>query len=339
MNIFGENEVFTKLQAIGNPLERLNQAINWEIFRPTLNQIFNKDKNRNHGGRKPYDYVMMFKILVLQRANNLSDDQTEYMILDRLSFRRFLELDDYTAKIPDAKTIWNFKNTIANSGQGEELFQVFERLLEDAGVIKHEGTLVDASFIEVPKQRNKRDENAQIKEGNIPSDWKPNKRRQKDVDARWTKKGGVNYFGYKNHVAVDEKTKLIRNRKTTAANVHDSQVFDVLLDKNDQVIYADSAYLGQPVSNPDAKLEICERAYRNSPLTDDQKKENNRKSSHRCRVEHVFGHIENSMGGSTCKSIGFARNNWNAIITSLTYNLQRFEQLCRCKLIEWSLPA
>jgi IS5 family transposase len=157
------------------------------------------------------------------------------MILDRRSFRRFLELADYTAKIPDAKTIWNFNNTIANSGQGEERFQVFERLLEDAGVIKHEGTLVDASFIEVPKQRNKRDENSQLKEGNVPSDWKANKRRQKDVDARWTKKVGVNYFGYKNHVVVDEKTKLIRNRKTTPANVHDSQFFDVLLYEKDQV--------------------------------------------------------------------------------------------------------
>ncbi|KST91480.1 Mobile element protein [Lactococcus lactis subsp. lactis] len=150
---------------------------------------------------------------------------------------------------------------------------------------------MDASFIDVPRQRNSREENRKIKNGELPEHWSEAKRRQKDCDARWTKKAGKAEYGYKNHIVVDEKTKLIMTRKTTAANVHDSQVFDVLLTEKDKVVYADSAYVGQTL-NHDVKQEICERAYRNHPLSDEQVIENKRKSKHRCRVEHVFGFIE-----------------------------------------------
>ncbi|KST91479.1 Transposase (class II) [Lactococcus lactis subsp. lactis] len=131
MNLFGENEVFTKISALGNPLEKLERAVDWEMFRPELNQVFNKE--RGQGGRKPYDYVMMFKILILQRANNLSDEGCELMILDRLSFRRFLGIDDFTAQIPAAKTIWHFRNELAQAGAGDVLFEKFEVLLRRQG--------------------------------------------------------------------------------------------------------------------------------------------------------------------------------------------------------------
>jgi len=209
MNLFGENEVLRKISDLEDPLEKLDTVIDWEIFRPALIELLSKEP-KGKGGRPHWDYVLMFKILILQRLYNLSDDQIEKNILDRLSFRSFLHLDLFNSKIPDAKTIWQFKNELSKINAGNTLFELFEQSLEQAGMIKHEGTIVDASFVEVPKQRNKRDENKKIKDGEVPDQWSEHKKRQKDTDARWTKKGNQQYFGYKNSTAVDQGTKLIK---------------------------------------------------------------------------------------------------------------------------------
>ena len=131
----------------------------------------------------------MFKILILQRYYNISDDQAEYQICDRLSFMRFLGLtlaDD----VPDSKTIWNFRERVTDLDLAEVLFELFIKELTKLNLIIHEGKIIDASFVEVPKQRNSREENKAIKEGNIPADWQntSHKLAQKDTDARWTKK-------------------------------------------------------------------------------------------------------------------------------------------------------
>lgn len=326
-NLFGENEVLRKISDLGDPLEKLDSVIDWEIFRPLLNELLSKEP-KGKGGRPSWDYVLMFKILILQRLYNLSDDQTEKNILDRLSFRSFLHLDLFNAKIPDAKTIWHFKNKFAQKEAGRSLFDLFEKSLERAGMIQHEGTIVDASFVEVPKQRNRRDENKKIKSGEIPDQWSEHKKRQKDTDARWTKKGNQSYFGYKNSTAVDQRTKLIKTFETLPANVHDSQSFETILTDKDRVVYADSAYSGQKI-NDRVKMNIIDRAYRNKPLSKKQRKRNYKLSKTRCRVEHVYGFIENSMGGSTFRGVGLIRATFNVAITNLVYNLCRVEQILR----------
>lgn len=103
--------------------------------------------------------------------------------------------------------------------------------IDTAGFTARKGQIVDAAIVPVPKQRNSRDENARIKAGETPEDWNDVKRRQKDVDARWTKKHGKNHYGYKNHISIDNKNKVIRNYAVTSAAVHDSQVFEELLDE------------------------------------------------------------------------------------------------------------
>lgn len=326
-NLFGENEVLRKISDLGDPLEKLDTVIDWEFFRPTLTELLSKEP-KGKGGRPHWDYVLMFKILILQRLYNLSDDQTEKNILDRLSFRSFLRLDLFDAKIPDAKTIWQFKNELAQKEAGNSLFELFEQSLEQAGVIKHEGTIVDASFVEVPKQRNKREENKQIKAGEIPDHWSEHKKSQKDTEARWTKKGNQQYFGYKNSTAVDQRTKLIKTFEVIPASTHDSQSFESVLTEKDRVVYADSAYVGQEIHYP-VKVRIIDRAYKNKPLSQKQKKQNYKCSKTRCRVEHVYGFIENSMGGSTFRGVGHIRATFNVAITNLVYNLCRFEQILR----------
>lgn len=332
LNLFGENKVFEKLTQIGDPLEKLIGLIDWELFRPVLNQLLVKSA-KGPGGRPHYDYLLMFKILILQRYYNLSDDQTEYAILDRLSFRRFLGISEYTTAIPDAKTIWLFKDTLSKANGYHKLFTIFEKELESQGIITHEGTMIDASFIESPKQRNSRKENELIKEGRLPEGWSDAKRHQKDTDARWTKKNNTSFFGYKNHVAVDMRSKLILAQEVTTASVHDSQVFKSLMDDQTQVVFADSAYIGQAL--PDGvRSEVMTRSVRNHPLTDEQVQINHLRASIRCRVEHVFAFIENSMNGSTFRGTTIIRAKFNGMITSLTYNLFRVGQVKKSRIIQ-----
>ena len=330
INIFAEENRLKKLSKLGDQLEKLNQVINWMIFEPILKGVFAKEA-KGAGGRPPYNYVMMLKILILQRIYNISDDQTEFQINDRMSFMRFLGLGlDET--VPDAKTIWHFRNELTNAGIIEELFALFTRELETKGIVTHKGTIVDATFVDAPKQRNTREENKRVKNGEVPEDWSENKRRQKDTDARWTKKNNEVHFGYKDHVKVDADSKIIKKYAVTSANVHDSQKFTDLLDDTDEVIYADSAYVGQAVPER-VRAEICEKGYRNHPLTVEQKDKNRKKSKIRCRIEHVFGYMTGSMCGITFRGIGKPRADFNIGLTNLVYNMCRYATLQRLKLV------
>jgi IS5 family transposase len=331
--LFDEQIRLEKLSKKQDPLEKLNSHIDFEFFRKPLEKFFEKKVDRSKGGRPPYDNVLMFKILILQRYYNVSDDAIEYAILDRLSFMRFLGLG-INNPVPDAKTIWLFRDNLTAGGMIENLFGHLDKLLDKDGIIVHKGKLVDASIVEVPIQRNSRDENKKLKEGDIPGDWEENKLRQKDTDARWTTKNGEDYFGYKNHIKADSKTKLITGYKTTAANIHDSEVMDELLDKKEdggQPLYADSAYRSEAIEQMCRKknIESCihEKGYRNNPLTKRQQQRNRKKSKTRVRVEHVFGFITNSMKGMYLHYRNFVRNQAAIGLMNITYNLFRLVQL------------
>ena len=226
-----------------DPLVSLKELIDWESFRETLEKVREKVR-KSKAGRKPYDVVLMFRVLVLQHLYNLSDDAVEYQIRDRYSFCRFLDLTA-EGNIPDAKTIWLFREQLVKAELVMKLFNDFDAQLSEEGFKAQKGQIVDASFIDVPKQRNTRDENAEIKAGNTPQKFKDdtNVGCQKDTDARWAKKNQETHFGYKNHATVDNKYKLIRNYEVTSAEVHDSNVFvDLLAENTSKDVWADSAY-------------------------------------------------------------------------------------------------
>jgi len=319
---FDQDIRLSKLSELGDPLERLNQGVDFEIFRDLLEVRLTKQA-KGKGGRPPYDYVLMFKILILQRYYNLSDDQIEYQINDRMSFMRFLNLT-ISDDIPDSKTIWNFTERITDLDLVKELFGLFSKELEQ---------LIDASFVEAPRQRNNRDDNKRIKAGEGKELWEstPNKKRQKDIDARWTKKNFQDYYGYKNHAKVDAKSKLIDTYVVTDASVHDSQTIDELLTEKDksQELFADSAYVGQQevLTKNQVTNKIHEKGYRNKPLTKQQKASNKEKSKVRVRVEHVFGFMENSMGSMFFRKTGIKRAETMVGLMNLTYNMFRKIQL------------
>ncbi len=323
----------SSLSAQGDPLEKLAGRIDWSVFVPVLQRTLQKAA-KGPGGRPSYDALRMFKILILQRYYNVSDEQMQYQITDRLSFQRFLglRLED---RIPDQKTIWLFRDTLTKSQAIEPLFEAFRAQLDREGLLAHAGQIVDASFVEVPKQRNTREENATIKAGAIPDAWKehPAKLQQKDTDARWTKKNNVTYYGYKNHVKVCRASKLITTYDVTSASVHDSQALEGLLEEMDkhQTLHADSAYASKELRTllrkRSIRPHIHAKGYRNTSLTPSQQRRNHRKSKIRARVEHVFGFIENSMHGSRIRSIGIERAHGIIGLMNLTYNLFRCLQV------------
>ena len=335
------DEEFTKerLSAMGNPLEAISKVVDFELFRkPLESKLLNTNKN-NNAGAKPYDVVMLFKILILQRYYGLGDNQVEYQILDRISFKTFLGLETGD-KVPDEKTVWSFRERITKTGLVEELFEQFTSFLEKQELIFNEGQLIDASFTVAPRQRNTREENKKIKNGEGDNLWndKPNKKKHKDIDARWTKKNGETFYGYKNHAKVDNRSKFINTYTVTDASVHDSQALDDLLDEKDkdQDLHADSAYTGEEQDKIVAKYEMKnkeqEKGYRHKPLTDEQKASNTKKSKIRARVEHVFGFMEQSMNGLVLKSVGMVRAAGIIGLINLTYNLFRYEQIKRLNI-------
>jgi len=328
--MFGADVQLARLSKLGDPLEKLNAAIDWEIFRvPIRKRVRQEDYSK--GGRPPMDEILMFKIILLQDWNNLSDQSMEYLINDRLSFQRFLGME-LGEKSPDEKTIWLFKERLGKDGM-RALFDFFNEKLRALGVVKREGSLIDATFVEVPRQRDSREENAQIKKGEVPEDWqKPenaNMLEQKDTDARWAKKGNQTFFGYKDHVKVDEKSKIITDFAVSSANVHDINEFEGLIDGNDKEAWLDSAYASaEHVARimeafPGIILHICEKGTKNNPLTDEQKASNRVKARVRARVEHVFGYITRFMGGIYIRTIGIERAEREICGMNLAYNLKR----------------
>ncbi|WP_242664383.1 IS5 family transposase [Chlorobium sp. N1] len=334
LGLFDEHFLLERLTKLKDPLVKLESYINWNIFTPVLDVAFSKPSNKSRMGRPPFDRTMMFKILILQSLYSLSDDQMEYQITDRLSFRRFLGLKS-SDKVPDSKTIWKFRETLIQEGVIEALFHRFNEALDEQQLFANTGKIVDASFVEVPRQRNSRDENQQIKKGETPEAWKqkPNKLRQKDRDARWTKKNQMNFYGYKNHIKADGGTKFIADYMVTDASVHDSQELETLLDKADEgeCLYADAAYVGQEEAIDACRMTnmVHEKGNRYHKLIKNQKIDNRFKSRYRARVEHIFGFMTNTMNAMYIRTIGYARATGKIGLANLTYNMMRCIQLNR----------
>ena len=232
---FDLDERYRTLAESGDPLIKLAELIEFEVFRgPLVGALARSDGSK--GGRPPYDPVLMFKILVLQTLYTLSDDAAEFQIKDRLSFMRFLGLGLHD-RVPDAKTIWLFREQLTRAGAISELFASFDAHLKARGHLAMSGQIVDASIIAAPRQRNTEAEKTAIKEGRIPEDWaaQPEQAgpkgsgREVDAEARQGEtrsEDGITkprveiaipVFGYKNHVSIDRAHGFVRRFTVTDA--------------------------------------------------------------------------------------------------------------------------
>ena len=285
--------------------------------------------SRKNAGRPSYDPIIFFKIFILQILFNLSDAMVHKYILDRQSFLAFLDID--VTLVPSSKTIWKYRELFIKAGVFEIINILTMQHIAHLDEVKNSDSIaIDSSFTNVPIQRNTRDENKVIKDGNGDQLWndQPAKKRQKDIDSRWTQKGGHRYYGYKLHIAVCCLTKLITSMLTTAACVHDSQVIAPLVREEDhgKSLYADSAYSGKKqideIKQLNLKPAVCEKGKRNTPLTEEQKKNNREKSKTRARVEHVFAQIAH-WDGDILRTIGKKRADSYHHMLVWCYNIKR----------------
>ncbi|TAG27758.1 MAG: IS5 family transposase [Verrucomicrobia bacterium] len=324
---FGDHAALEALSQHGDRLVELDRHIKWEPLVAVAEKIWRGCKEKKAAcGPKPWATEIMLRVLVLKRLYNLSDEQTEYQLRDRLSFQRFSRLGLGEA-VPDSRTIWLYADQVARGDGARELFEAFNRQLVDRGLLVKEGVMVDATFVEVPRQRNTREENEKIREGQTPEKWEnqPRKLAQKDEDARWAKKNDQTFYGYKDHVKVGAKTKIILAYTVTAASTHDSQAMPGLIAKGDGSVHADSAYTGEPIAADlrakSVRNHIHEKGNAAAPLSEDQKNANRRKSRTRARVEHTFAFMEKSLGGIYHRCIGLVRNKYQIGMMNLCYNL------------------
>jgi IS5 family transposase len=321
-----------KLQEKKPVLKRLADSIPWESFRPLLDKGYAHERKSN-AGRKRIDPLILFKMLVLQQLFNLSDLELEFQVNDRRSFEEFVGLGVMNS-IPDATTVAFFRDRLLKAGVIEELFEMFESYLRSQGLQARGGQIIDATLVPVPKQRNTREENEEIKAGRLPEGWdkNPDRLRQKDLDARWVKKNDINYYGYKNSICIDVDHGFIRRYAVTPANIHDSQMLPRLLDPENEhdFVWADSAYSGECfadlLSLGGFESLIHEKGARNHPLSDEAKKMNRVKSAIRTCVEHVFGCMTMSMGGKLTRKIGLERTEVWWGLKNLTFNFLRYLQ-------------
>lgn len=342
---FDLDDRLAELSAKGDDLARVKALVDFEMFRPALEAAVPR-ADRSKGGRPAFDHILMFKVLILQAMHTLSDERTEFLIKDRLSFMRFLGLG-LADVFPDANTIWTFREALKKTGAIDALFRRFDEALRSEGFLAMSGQIVDATIVAAPKQRNTIEEKAAIKEGRIPEDWKdkPAKLAQKDRDARWTVKYtkakpredgsvppvdlAIPAFGYKNHVAIDRRFSLIRNWTTTHAAAHDgARLEDVLDSKNTASdVWADTAYRSEKNEAMLVRRGLVSRIHRKKPkgrpMPDRARIANAQKSKVRSAVEHVFAHQKGLMG-LCVRTIGIARARVKIGMANLAYNMRRF---------------
>ena len=332
VGFFDVDDRLKRLSDLGDQLDTFARIVDFELFRPDLLRALAYSSG-TQGGRPPFDPVMMFKILVIQAANTLWDERTEFLINDRLSFMRFLGLSD---RVPDARTIWLFREKLTKAGA---IQQLFDRL--------------DASLIAAPKQRNTREEWETLKQGDVPAAWqkKPAKLRQKDRQARWTVKFtkarpradgskppvdiAIPSFGYQNHIAIDRRFGLIRRWQVTDAAAYEgARLREGLLDRTNtaSAVWADTAYRSKENEAYLARFGFVSRIHRKKPhgrpMPERTRRANAVKSAVRSRVEHVFAEQKHRMG-LLVRTIGIARARLKIGMANLVYNLKRLIMLHR----------
>lgn len=328
-SFFGEGQALEALSRKGDPLVKLGQLVDFESLRPMLEKACIKPA-KGPGGAPRWDAVLMFKLLVVQRLYGLSDEQAEYQTADRLSFRRFLGLGLCDC-VPDSRTVWFYRETLSKAGVMDQAFNHYRDQLLAAGLITREGSLIDASFVTVPKQRNTREENEQLKQGKTPQDWSQIRQSHKDHDARWTRKGPDTFFGYKNHIKVDRDSKLIIGYKVTSASVNDGAAAIDLIDGSDKVVHGDCAYNRDLVRDHLRRLgtRACfqMKGGRHVKLSEEQKRTNRWHSKTRVRVEHAFALIKNCIKIEHLRYLGIRRIASAVALGNLLHNAIRLGQL------------
>jgi IS5 family transposase len=296
-------QAYKDVEKLGDRLAEVEPLIDWEAFRPIIAGLYDNDGPQ--GGRPNIDEVVMVKMLVLQGWYGLSDQELERQAADRVSFRRFL---GYPESIPDATTVWLFRERLADMGKDREVWAELQRQLDEKGLRVRKGVAQDASFITGdPGQSGK------------PRGEEARTRRCRDGD--WAKRRKGSSFGYKLHVKADTGQGLIRDLETTPASVHDSRVD---LSRPGEVVYRDKGYFGVEPRGYDATMR---RGVRCRPLSIWDRFRNARISRRRAPVERVFAVIKRVFDGGHVLVTTVRRVHVRMVFSCLCFNLLQMRSL------------
>jgi len=335
-NLFAAQEREAKLTKLGDALQVLERHVDFAALASAVDEAAPRP-GRERGGRPPFPTEVMVRILLIQQLFNLSDEQMEFQLLDRLSFQRFAGLRD-SSQIPDRTTIWTFKERLIKAGASESVFEAVNRQLARHGYIARGGQMVDASIVQAPKQSLNKEEKAIVAENAMPADWSPAKRRQKDTDARWTKKHGKSYFGYKLSANADKRYKLIRKIKVSTSSEHDTLHFEDVLDPSNtsRDVYADKGYVDGErearLTGQGWRMHIQRKGTKDKAISATQEQRNKRIARTRARVEHIFAGLA-QMGDKVVRSIGLARATLHLNWKAAAYNLRRLCYLTEARVV------
>lgn len=330
ISLFANDDRARKRDTLGDPLQVLDRHIDFAAIAAVIDAKV-KLGGSGRGGRPPYPTVLMVRLLVLQQLYNLSDDALEYQVLDRGSFQRFLGLT-HSGRVPDAKTIWVWRERLKQHDLIGDISAAVSGQLSRAGFIARGGQIIDASIVNAPIQRNSREENAAINQGNIPEDWNAAKLAQKDVEARWTTKHRTHYYGYKLHANTDQRWGFIRAAEVTVASVNDTRVFETLLDplNTSRDVYADRGYAKRErerdLKTQGYRPQIQRKGDAHRPLSKAQQRRNRRIAKQRAFGEHPFARLA-QMGGKCIRTIGLLRAQVQLGLKVAVHNLQRLSRL------------
>ncbi|MGG1951131.1 IS5 family transposase [Ralstonia solanacearum] len=243
VDLLVEEQRISKLQSYVATLARMAELVDFLAIAASVDATCPRP-DRSRGGRRPYPTEIMVRMVFLQALYNLSDEECEHQVLDRRSFQCFCMLDG-VLHIPDARTLWAFKHRLAQGGLGARaIFDAVSQQLQQHGYIARGGQIVDASIVTAPTTRIKDEERQAINQGNTPEGWSAKRMAHTDQDARWTKKHGKSFYGYKLHANVDARYKLVRRLKISAANIDDGQTLADVLDPSNTCsrVLADRGY-------------------------------------------------------------------------------------------------
>ena len=335
-HLFVDERRQQKLVQFTGVLTKLEALVDWPGLAAAVNQKTGREAPQPKGGRPPYPTQALLKIVVLQQLyGNLSDEQMEYALLDRASWQRFTGLADHR-DLPDARTIWAFKEQLAKGGGATALFEVVGQQLAQAGLQAQGGQIIDATIVTVPKAHLDKEEKEIVKSGETPAHWSTKQAAHIDTDARWTAKRDVYYFGYKAHINTDQQHKLIRAIEVTPANIDDRDPLAGLIDQSQarkqtgKTVHADRGYHGEAIRAMLKEMGLIDGvARKDDPNRFDQTEihERNQKLARiRARVEHVFGAWEKTMG-KTIRTIGSVRATAQITLQATVYNLRRWVTL------------
>ncbi len=320
-NQFVLREQYRKVKGLGDRLEFMKMQIDWEAFRPLVAGVFYDDKEI--GGRPHTDEIVVVRAMLLQSCYGLSDQELEFQVHDRLSFRNFL---DFPENVPDFSTVWKIRERLQKAGTEKKIWKELQRQLNGKGYRIKKGVIQDATFIEADLGRKRYYKEKKAREKGEKVEYTEKQLRHIDKGGSFSVKSGQVHYGYKNHVKSDVGHQLIRDYEVTTASLHDGEVD--LVENGDGPAYRDKGYFGKKLhANRGVKDKTMKRAVRGRKLNAAEKKRNRAISGIRSPGERSFAVTKRVFHGERTRVKTLARVSIKEMLKCFAYNLYQLVTL------------